>query len=166
MDKNRVNPTAYRITQVDPISYSVGAERDDGLIQWTVTEAQFDPRRDNAELMVADYYIDEPESESKTESGYVLSLTDEDGDMKLAIGESKRVFITLADTEGKEIVDFNYSTSIDDVYGTVTVDEPTEGVIMLTALFNEGNVGKSIMLEVTSPDYKCSASIEIQIVNW
>lgn len=166
MDKNRVNPTAYRVTQVDPISYSVGGEQEDGLIQWTVTEAQFDPRRDNAELMVANYYKDEPESDSSSEGGSVLILTDEDGDMKLAIGESKRIFIRLVNADGEIVTDFGYDAAIDDVYGAVSMEEEAPGVIVLTADFEEDNVGRVITLEVTSPEYMCSASIEIQIVDW
>ena len=45
MDKNKVDPTAYRITRVDPISYAVGDERaEDGLIQWAVLEDQFNSK--------------------------------------------------------------------------------------------------------------------------
>lgn len=53
IDKNRDNPTAYRLAQVDPGGYSCG--KDDGLIQWTIVESQFDEKTDSKELMVADY---------------------------------------------------------------------------------------------------------------
>lgn len=80
MDKNKVDPTAYRITRVDPISYAVGDERaEDGLIQWAVLEDQFNAATDNAELMVADYYTSVPGGTEETSGASVhITLTDLD----------------------------------------------------------------------------------------
>lgn len=56
LDRNPVEPTAFRITQADMVSYSDGGGR--GYIHFTVEEDQFNPKRDNKELMIADYYPD------------------------------------------------------------------------------------------------------------
>lgn len=56
LDRNKVNPTAFEVKQADTISYSDGGER--GYIHLTVAEDQFDPNRDNKELMIADYIFD------------------------------------------------------------------------------------------------------------
>lgn len=51
LDKNRENPTAFKLTQVDSTSYAFG---EIGLLQWTVVEDLFVPERDNKQLMIAD----------------------------------------------------------------------------------------------------------------
>jgi len=56
MDRNKQNPTVFRITQVDTTSYAVGGENEDGLLQWSILQTQFNEETDNKELMVADYY--------------------------------------------------------------------------------------------------------------
>ena len=102
MDKNKVDPTAYRITRVDPISYAVGDERaEDGLIQWAVLEDQFNAATDNAELMVADYYTSVPGGTEETLGASVhITLTDLDGDFKIAGGETKQIRVQVLDESG------------------------------------------------------------------
>lgn len=56
LDRNDVNPTAFEVKQADTISYSDSNER--GYIHLTVAETQFDPKRDNKELMIADFTFD------------------------------------------------------------------------------------------------------------
>lgn len=56
MDRNKNNPTAFEVKQADTISYSDANGR--GYIHLTVAEDQFDPKRDNKELMIADYNFD------------------------------------------------------------------------------------------------------------
>lgn len=48
---SRIN--AYSISQLDPCSYKC---ENGGLLQLTLVEDQFSPERDNAELLIADYY--------------------------------------------------------------------------------------------------------------
>lgn len=56
LDRNKVLPTAYKVTQADTISYSDSGER--GYIRLTVTEDQFNPKTDSKEEMIADYTDD------------------------------------------------------------------------------------------------------------
>lgn len=56
LDRNKELPTAFKLTQADTVSYSDGENR--GYIQLTVYEDQFNPKTDNKELMIADYYPD------------------------------------------------------------------------------------------------------------
>lgn len=62
IDKNQDNPTAFEITQVDTISHNF--DDDFAVIRWTLVESQFNPKTDNKELMIADYYKDENDNES------------------------------------------------------------------------------------------------------
>lgn len=56
IDRNTETPTAYEIKQVDAVSYSDGANH--GYIRLSVLESQFNPKTDNKELMIANYYPD------------------------------------------------------------------------------------------------------------
>lgn len=56
LDRNLEIPTAFEVKQADTISYSDAGER--GYIHLTVAEDQYDPKRDNKELMIADYNFD------------------------------------------------------------------------------------------------------------
>lgn len=62
IDKNHNDPTAFEITQVDTISHNF--DDDFAVIRWTLVESQFNPKTDNKELMIADYYKDENDNES------------------------------------------------------------------------------------------------------
>lgn len=54
VDKNKVKPTAYKLTQVDSVSANYGNK---GVLKWTVSEDSLNLQTDNVELMVADYEI-------------------------------------------------------------------------------------------------------------
>ena len=62
IDKNHDNPTAFEVTQVDTISHNF--DDDFAVIRWTLVESQFNPKTDNKELMIADYYKGENNNES------------------------------------------------------------------------------------------------------
>lgn len=56
IDKNNNLPTAFEVKQADMVSYSDNGQH--GYIQLSVLENQFNPKTDNKELMIADYYPD------------------------------------------------------------------------------------------------------------
>lgn len=56
IDRNKELPTAFEIKQADTVSYSDGNGR--GYIQLSIEESQFNPKTDDKELMIADYYPD------------------------------------------------------------------------------------------------------------
>lgn len=62
IDKNHDNPTSFEITQVDTISHNF--DDDFAVVRWTLVESQFNPKTDNKELMIADYYKIENDNES------------------------------------------------------------------------------------------------------
>lgn len=62
IDKNHDDPTAFEITQVDTISHNF--DDDFAVVRWTLVESQFNPKTDNKELMIADYYKIENDNES------------------------------------------------------------------------------------------------------
>lgn len=167
MDKNRAHPTAYRITRVDPVSYAVGDEREeDGLIQWSVLEDQFNGATDNAELMVADYYTaTSGGTEGTPGKDAQIVLTDLDGDFQIAAGEEKQISVQVLDANGSPIVPPQYRLEYD-FAGAASVVDNSDGVITLRAADNSTFVGKHIEIKVVNDDLGCEATIKIQIVNW
>lgn len=57
IDRNHINPTAYRLTQVDSTSLAYGNK---GVLKWTVVEDQFSSSRDNNKEMIADWEEKQP----------------------------------------------------------------------------------------------------------
>lgn len=167
MDKNKVNPTAYRITRVDPISYAVGSEcAEDGLIQWAVLEDQFNPATDNAELMVADYYTSAPGgTEEAPGSGIHITLTDLDGDFKIAGGETKQIRVQVLDEDDVPVVPLQYRLEHDFAEAASIVDE-MDGVITLRASDDPAFVGMQIEIKAINDASGSEATMKIQIVNW
>lgn len=167
MDKRRDKPTAYRITRVDPVSYAVGSERDeDGLLQWSVLEDQFNTETDHPGLMVADYYTQAPGGTKETPGEKVrIVLTDLDGDFKLACGETKQIQVQLLDQEESPIVPVSYRLEYDFADAASIIDE-TDGTITIQASEDSRFVGRTIELKAVSDEYGSEAVIRIQIVNW
>lgn len=167
MDKNKVNPTAYRITRVDPISYAVGSERaEDGLIQWAVLEDQFNTATDNAELMVADYYTFVPGGMEETSGDSAhITLIDLDGDFKIAGGETKQIRVQVLDENDSPIVPLQYRLEYDFAGAASIVDE-TNGVITLQASDDPAFVGTQIEIKAVNDASGSEAVMKIQIVNW
>ena len=167
MDKNKVNPTAYRITRVDPVSYAVGNERaEDGLIQWAVLEDQFNAATDNAELMVADYYTSAPGGAEETPGASVhIVLTDLDGDFKIAGGETKQIRIQVLDENGTPVIPLQYRLEYDFAGAASIVDEE-DGMITLRASDNPMFVGTQIKIKAIHDASGSEAVMKVQIVNW
>lgn len=167
MDKNKINPTAYRITRVDPVSYAVGNEfAEDGLIQWAVLEDQFNAATDNAELMIADYYISVPGGKEETSGASVhITLTDLDGDFKIAVGETKQIRVQVLDENDTPIVPLQYRMEYD-FAGAASIVNEVDGVITLLASDDPAFVGTQIEIKVINDASGGEAVMKIQIVNW
>ena len=52
LDKNKINPTAFIVTQNDNTSYNYGKR---GLVRVTLYEHVFNPHTDRADLGICDY---------------------------------------------------------------------------------------------------------------
>lgn len=167
MDKNRENPSAYRITRVDPVSYAVGDERnEDGLIQWAVLQTQFNEATDSKELMIADYFPQKPEEVVPPAGQSVLVLTDLDGDQMLAIGETKQIQVRCVLPDGTETQISDYRMEYDFAGGAASVVSDNAGLITLQAANNQSFVGKTIKIRAISDTLNSDTTIMIQIVNW
>lgn len=169
MDKNLKDPTAYRVTRVDPVSYAVGDDRyDDGLIQWAVIQTQFNEETDDRDKMVADYYkaSDGSEEKNPAEDGFTLVLTDLDGDYRLAIGEEKRITVSAFDANGKEIEDFAYRMEYDFADGAASVASHDGNTIVIRATEDQSFIGKSIVIHAVNDTLGCWADLLVRIVGW
>lgn len=167
MDRNRQNPTAYRITQVDPLSYAVGGENNDGLIQWTVIATPFNEETDSKELMVADYFKKRIGDE-KTEQGVSgnIVLMDMDGDQRIAIGEEKTVRVIFRSDTGNDTPIVDYIAEIESVDGIGEIRSQKDNEIILYIPSNRSLVGKTFILHVSCANIEQEARLAIQVVNW
>lgn len=167
MDKNKVNPTVYRITRVDPVSYAVGSEnQEDGLIQWAVVETQFDDARDSRDLMIANYFTPSVgESSSLPSESAEVKLTDLDGDYILVIGESKQILVECFDADGNKLDQFDYHVDYEESESIAIVDV-NDNVVTITAEDDSRFVGTSFKLRVICDQLECEANIKIQIGSW
>lgn len=168
MDKNKENPTVYRITRVDPVTYAVGGELfDDGLIQWSVLETQFNEETDSREEMVADYYSSRSGwSESGPGETATITIKDLDEDYMLAIGEEKTLRIKCVMPDGTEVNPFDYRVEPDLADGAADIVSVDGDEIVLRAAHNSKYVGQTISIRVVSDVFETDATIMIQIVNW
>lgn len=167
MDRNRQNPTAYRITQVDPLSYAVGGENEDGLIQWTVIETPFNEETDSRELMVADYFH-RTIGDENTEQGISgeLVLLDMDGDQRIAVGEEKEIHVLLRNETGAETEVYDYSAEIEGLEQIAEIRSQRDNVIILYVPRDRALVGKTFTLHISCTEIELEARLAIRIVNW
>lgn len=167
MDKRTDYPTAYRITRVDTTSYGVGSELpEDGLLQWSILQTQFNPRTDNRELMIADYWKDTAGDTTEPDDGPLsLLLTDLDGDFSIAIGEEKEIEVSLQTCRGVRIQDFEWTLDSDLADGAAEVLSQEGNIIRLKAKFDRRNVGKHITLHAVCESEQLEASMTLTIVN-
>ena len=165
IDMNPRRITAFRITQVDTMSYAVGDEHpDDGLLQWTVMETQYNAATDDAETMTADYYKKkDPTPVGAERDGVILYLRDEDGDGKLALGETKKIHVSVG---GNALLsdDKSYDAAIVSGAECAVVESVDGEYITIRADEKIRNVGKTITLSVTKGS--AEAKMDIQIVGW
>lgn len=100
LDKNKLNPTAYIVTQNDNTSYNIGK----GIVVLTVAQYARDDKKDNLELGICDYIdvnnqdtsINKPITRSVI--NYETTIIKSGGDSQLFIGK-------FYDENGKEITD-------------------------------------------------------------
>lgn len=164
IDKNRENPTAYRLTQVDSESYSCGAE--DGLLQWTVVESQYDEKTDNKELMVADYYGKSPISvPDEPEPGYSIALVPEDRNAQIVFGEELKIKIEFF-KDGQITDPFPLEVSITDGIEYGSIEKADTEYVVIRALKNREHVGQEITVTATNDGLGILSSIILTVKGW
>lgn len=161
IDKNTVTPTAFRITQVDTTSYSVGV---DGLLQWSVMESVFDPKTDNKELMVADYYgISEYTANDPVDTGYSIVLEADSG--YIIYGETNNVSVSLCNNGSTVELD-SFTCEIIDGDEYATIEEQSEDGFVVRALKNKQNIGQEVTIRVTNQTNSIHQDIVFEIRGW
>lgn len=162
IDKNTENPTAFRLTQVDATSYSVGAN--DGLLQWSILESTYDPHTDNKELMVADYYgVSEYTTNEPDETGYSVVLQPESN--AVIYGETNSVMVSLCHN-GLAVELDSFVCEIIDGIEYATIEERYDNRFVVRALKNSRNVGQEVTIRVTNETNNVSSEITLVIRGW
>lgn len=164
IDKNKDNPTAYRLAQVDPGAYSCGAN--DGVIQWTVVESQFDEKTDNKDLMIADYYgKSEYSVPDEPLVGYDINLISESRDNCIVFGEECRVEVSyIKDGIATEPIPLNITVADGSEYGTIT--EIGAKHFIVRALDNREYIGQEITISLDNEEYGVSKTFIMRVKGW
>lgn len=164
IDKNKDNPTAYRLTQVD--SENCSCDDIDGLLQWTLVESQRDDETDSKELMVADYYGKSPISvPDAPEPGYTISMVPEDRKAQVIFGEE--ITINLEFFKDREKTDpFPLDIHIEDgnEYGLINKVEAERFIVR--ALENREYIGHEITVTAKNDELAVSSSLILKIKGW
>ena len=164
IDKNRDKPTAYRLAQVDTSGYSCG--ENDGLIQWTIVESQFDEKTDNKDLMVADYYgKSEYSVPDEPEPGYAMVLVPENKDLGVIFGEEFRIDIEFL-RDGLPIEPLAFTAEIIDGNEYGTIKDVGSNYVIVRALDNREYIDYEITIEVKSEEAGVSDSVTLKVKGW
>lgn len=164
IDKNHENPTAYRLAQVDPVAYSCG--EDDGLIQWTIVESQYDKETDNRELLIADYYgRSELSYPDEIVEGYNISLTSDVADDTVVFGEECRVSVLFTDN-GSEIEPLPFHVTITDGAEFANIKDIGSDYFIVHALNNREYIGQEITILVENSENNISKQLVLKIGGW
>lgn len=159
MDRNRRYPTAYRVTQVDPVSYAVGDETDGGLIRWSVVETPYNEATDNSELMVADYYP--THSESVTDA---IAIIDPDKNELVMVGETKELFVFVSSTDGVPIPADSFSYVVLDGEDVCESTARDGNKISIHIKNLKEAVGRTITVRAVNGT--ASADLVLTVANW
>ena len=100
LDKNKLNPTAYIVTQNDNTSYNIGK----GIVVITVAQYARDDKKDNLELGICDY-IDVDNQDTSINKPITRSVIDYETTTIKSGGDSQLFIGKFYDENGKEIMD-------------------------------------------------------------
>jgi len=100
LDKNKVNPTAYIVTQNDNTSYNIGK----GIVVITVSQYARDDKKDNIELGICDY-IDVDNQDISTDQSVMRSVIDYETNVIKSGGDSQLFVGKFYDENRKEMTD-------------------------------------------------------------
>ena len=166
MDRNRQLPSAYRITQTDTTSYAVGHEDEGGIIVWHTLEELFNEATDSKELMIANYFGNEPGEDVPDAANGEILLSNTDDDWLLAIGDEKEVSVTYADGLGGETPLLDYVATLANADGIAEIVSQVDETLVLRAKTGRELVGKTFTLHVECARLGLTADQEIRIINY
>ena len=166
IDKNKQTPTAYRVTQVDTYNYADGEQN--GVIQLTLVESQYDENTDNKELMIADYYQDDkPEDDNNSNPDYMQSikLIPEFNNNNIIFGESLKIYIEFyLNGEVAAIPELKISITDGNEYGEIT--EIKDNYFIVKALNNRSYINQEIAVLVENNEFNINETIILKIKGW
>lgn len=108
LDKNKINPTVFIVTQNDNTSYNYGKR---GLVRVTLYEHVFNPDTDNADLGICDY-VDINNDKCYLESKSIKAVIDYKTNIIKSGGNKRTFFGKFFDENEDEITDISYSWDI------------------------------------------------------
>ncbi len=157
LDKNKINPTVYIVTQNDNTSYNIGK----GIVVITVAQYARDDKKDNIELGICDY-IDVDNQDMSTDQSVMRSVIDYETTIIKSGGDSQLFIGKFYDEHGKEMIDIVPKwTIICDFLNDLEVEE--SGNEIRIGIDNEEYIDEEIKLVFSDEFSNYSSAIIIKI---
>ena len=160
-DEGRVPPLAYAVSNIVD-------SRPLGITKFTISQSTFDAAHDNAELMLADYYISNVEPEDSTTDIEILgnaTITYNGTQPTVKVGGSYKVF-TASFSDENVLVD---KWLVSDENGDISADtsnytiEYLDRQMKLKVAPNYDLIGKVIIVQVIGTD-KSTAEVRVEVI--
>lgn len=144
VDYNKVNPIPYKVTRPDTVAFSYGKNR---VMCLVLTEDQYNPKTDNIDLMICDYFeIELSEASSPIEITYVGNPTVRIGGSKTFRVKETAVTFTMSIADMfKDMVSFK---QIDDFSCKISVKNNEMAVganLKIIAISKNGDKGELLI---------------------
>lgn len=160
-------PLAYKVSKIEDTAVR-------GITKFTMTQEQYDPARDNVELLIANYYISaiEPEpvipEENLTTSNFEITYS---GSPVIRAGGGFKKFALKQYIDG-ELVDVNISDEQDiwDISfpdGDITKIKPDKkgNVIRIKCLPDYSLIGKTFILTAKNENGDVLKSLTVEVAS-
>lgn len=144
IDYDNINPTPYKITRLDTVSFSFGTDR---TMHVVLTEDQYNSKTDNIDLMLCDYFIP-VESTEPVEITY-------NGDSEIRCGGTTKTF--TANTN--KPVEWTLKTL--DIQKDFVILTSSNNKAKLKCLNNKSLIGSSFKLICTVDDISSELLVDI-----
>lgn len=157
LDKNKINPTAYIVTQNDSTSYNIGKK---GLVKLTVAQYARDDKRDNLELGICDYI--DTEKDIAQNNNLLKSVIHYDTNIIKSGGDSQVFYGKFFDKNGNELLSIVPKwTIICDFINALEVEE--SGNEIWIGIDNPDYIDEEIKLVLSDENGNYSSSLIITI---
>ena len=162
LDKDKVNPTSYIVTQNDTTSYNYGKK---GLVKVTVTECANNNDTDRVDLGICDYFgKDDIKTDNADDVFVSKSVISYDTTVIKSGGNSQMFFGKFFDSKGNEIIsitphwkivcDFSDALDVEEHDGYITIgidnDAYVDEELKIVLSDSEGNYSSSLIVRIES----------------